>query len=158
MATKDNTQIPEKQGLLSLIRKFFVRKNSSSTQEKESSPKNLRRLEPKYWQEVIDFMETLDHLIKTYTIEDDNLRHVNQRIVDYVQEQINLKGSIKDIEERYSALDTLADRILTNNLSKIVGLKHTESSQAEFTEAIINFKKRLHHRYLEELNEKQRQG
>ena len=105
-------------------------------------------LEPKYWQEVIDFMNAIKSIIEKNTIDDDNVRHVNERIITYVEEQINKKGSMKDRQERYAALDTLADRILVNNLSKIAGLKHTEGRA--FTDAVKQFKDSLHRRKAEE--------
>ena len=105
-------------------------------------------LEPKYWQEVIDFMNSIKSIIEKNTIDDDNVRHVNDRIITYVEEQINKKGAMKDRQERYAALDTLADRILVNNLSKIAGLKHTEGRA--FTDAVKQFKDSLHRRKVEE--------
>lgn len=111
-------------------------------------------LEPKYWPEVIHFMQHINALIESHTIDDDNIRIVNQRIVDYMVKEINAKGSIEDINKRYDALDTLADRILVTNLSKIVGLKTEESKKADFTAAIKQFKDELHKRHEAELLEK----
>lgn len=100
-------------------------------------------LEAKYWPEVMDYMKALQDIIKVNTIEGENVEQVNERITDYILEQINKKGSIDDIEKRYLALDTLADRILVVELSKIVGLKQNPGTRAEFSEATKQFKKRL---------------
>lgn len=145
----------QQHGLLNFIRKLFTK---SDELQNTINKKDEFDLEPEYWQEVIEFIETIDKLISSHTIEDSNIQQVNKRIVDYIKDQINVKGSIKNIEERYSALDTLADRILGNSFNKIVGLKHNVSSQAEFSEAVEEFKKRLHQRHQEEivhLNQKQ---
>ncbi|MFI4937339.1 MAG: hypothetical protein ACHQJ6_02385 [Candidatus Berkiellales bacterium] len=126
---------------------LFSKKHSKKTQ----LVGHPDQVEPKYWPEVVDFMETLNTIIDSHTIEDSNIQIINQRIVDYVQEQINIKGSLDDIEQRYLALDTLADRILVRNLSRIVGLKQNESTRAEFSEAIEHFKHRLHQRHQHEI-------
>ena len=131
---------------------FTWLKNLFSGKGKAGSDKPLyehgRHLEPKYWQEVIDFMDSIKGIIDKNTIDDENIRHVNDRIITYVADQINKKGEMKDRAERYAALDTLADRILVNNLSKIAGLKHTEGRA--FTDAVKQFKDSLHRRKAEE--------
>src|SRR5438132_6564210 len=100
-------------GILSFFKKLFSKRPTANGDSQDEEI----HLEPKYWQEVIDFINTVNNLIKIHTIEDPNIEHVNTRIVDYIVEQINLKGSIKDAEQRYLALNTLADRILSNNLN-----------------------------------------
>ena len=145
MAAQEKTSSTKKdKGIIAFFKRLFGK--SSST------PKTLKeeelRLEPKYWQEVIDFMTTLKNIVHKHTIDDDNVRHVNDRIITYVEEQINKKGAVKDRSQRYAALDTLADRILVNNLSKIAGLKHTEGT--EFSEAVKRFKEDLHRRQTQE--------
>lgn len=104
-------------------------------------------LEAQYWPEVKHFMDEIDKLVETHTIDDDNIRVVNQRILDYMVTQINAKGSIENIEQRYAALNTLADRILVNNLSKLVGVKKTDSTSADFTSAVDHFKEALEKRH-----------
>lgn len=139
-------------GILHFIRNLFTKKHKMSQLLDEQSPLDKEfHLEPKYWQEVMDFIDKINELIKTHTIEDNNIQQVNQRIVDYIKEQINVKGEIKDIEVRYAALDTLADRILANSLNKIVGLKHSDNSRAEFSHTVAEFKRRLHQRHQAEL-------
>jgi hypothetical protein len=139
----------EKHGLSYFLRKLFFRKSVLANEQKRAEDEF--RLEPKYWPEVADFIEKLEHLIATHTISDSNVQHINQRIVDYVEHQINIKGSLTDLEQRYSALDVLADRILSNTLSKIAGLKHEENTHADFTEVVVAFKKRLHQRHQDEI-------
>ncbi|MGD9591541.1 MAG: hypothetical protein AB7V32_03375 [Candidatus Berkiella sp.] len=153
MADHDNTthDKKEKHGIFYFIQKLFSKK--SEVQQHKVSEQNGQdyHLEPKYWPEVIDFIDNLNNLIKIHTIEDSNIQHINQRIVDYVVEQINVKGSLRDIEQRYSALNTLADRIQSNTISKIVGLKHIATTHADFSEAIEEFKKRLSQRHQSEI-------
>lgn len=108
-------------------------------------------LEPKYWPEVKHFIDELNHAIEAHTIHDGNIAQINQRIVDYVEDQINHKGQIEDIEERYSALNTLADRILSNSFNKIAGLKHSENTNTDFSDIIKNFKVNLEKRHREEV-------
>lgn len=110
------------------------------------TPEHTFHLEPKYWQEVIDLRERLEKVIKENTIDDNNINSVNQRVVDYFIEQINLKGSLPSITERYAALNTLADRILLNYQSKIVGLKKGVTTHTDFTDAVTDFKHRLKER------------
>lgn len=152
MASKDpiNIKKPEKHGVLYFIQKLFSR-HKKAEEEHERIIDDYHR-EPKYWPEVIDFIDNINHLIESHTISDTNVQHINQRIVDYMIDQINTKGSVQDIEERYFALNTLADRILSNTLNKIVGLKHMPSTHADFTEAVGNFKKRLAIRHKNEID------
>ena len=142
----------EKPGFFYFLRRLFF-KMYYLQKEKMLTPGKDKEihLEPKYWSEVRELMGTLHNIIETHTTQEENIRIINQRILDYIEEQINVKGSIEDIEERYSALDTLADRILVKNLDKIVGLKHEGSTHAEFSEAIRHFKNRLHQRRQEEI-------
>lgn len=140
------------------INRFFTflqnlfKKNPTLKEEKGRSDFEKEiHLEPKYWPQVKHFMDDLQHIIKVHTIDDSNVQDVNQRILDYIQNQINVKGSLDDIEARYTALDTLADRLLVKNLSKIVGLKQNDSTRAEFSEAVETFKKSLHERHAEEV-------
>lgn len=109
-------------------------------------------LEPKYWPEVMDYMQSLSSIVKSNTIEDDNIQQVNDRILTYVLDQINKKGSIHDLKARYLALETLADRILLIEVGKIVGLKQSEGTTAQFSEATQIFKKRLMARRENELH------
>ena len=111
-------------------------------------------LEPKYWPEVKHFMDNINTIIKTYTIDDDNIHIVNQRIIDYMAKEINAKGSIEDVIKRYDALNTLADRILVTNLSKIVGIKQVEAKGPDFSGAVGVFKKDLRKRYEKEVHHK----
>ena len=126
--------------LIQWILSWFGRSKSSQTRSLEP---HIIHLEPKYWPEVTDYMKKLSAIVKTNTIDDKNVHSVNERILNYVLDQINKKGSIQDIEQRYLALETLADRILVVELVKIVGLKQKEGSRAEFTEPTFAFKKRL---------------
>ena len=48
-------------------------------------------------------------------------------------------------------MNTLADRMLSSTFNKIVGLKHMQSTHAEFSEAVDNFKKRLAQRQQNEI-------
>lgn len=118
---------------------------------KDDHEKDKFHLEPKYWPEVKHFLDELNHAIEEHTIHDGNISQINQRIVDYIEEQINHKGQIEDIEERYSALNTLADRILSNSFNKIVGLKHSETTNTDFSDIIKNFKIDLEKRHREEI-------
>ncbi len=142
---------PEKHGILYFIQKLFSRKSQVLAHQDKITPEDEFHLEPKYWPEVKDFIDNLNHLIEIHTIEDSNVQHINQRIVDYVEDQINVKGQLKDVEQRYSALNTLADRILSNTISKIVGLKHVPTTHADFSEAVELFKKRLQKRHQNEI-------
>lgn len=134
---------PAPLAIVRFIQKLFLRR-------KKTVYAKTRHLEPKYWPQVRHFIETLNHLVSTDTIDDPNVQYVNQRIIEYIEEQINIKGAIADKEKRYSALDTLADRILAVHLSKIVGLKQNESTHAQFSEAVALFKKHLSERYQQE--------
>jgi hypothetical protein len=98
-------------------------------------------------------MDHINNIVTSHTIDDDNIRIVNQRILDYMMKEINAKGSIEDIEKRYYALSTLADRILVNNLSKLVGLKKDEFKGPEFSEAVSDFKRELQKRHEREILE-----
>lgn len=143
--------VPEKHGLAYFIYKLFHRNAKISEHNDEIQVKDNFHLEPKYWPEVIEFMNNLNQVIETHTISGSNVQHVNQRIIDYVAEQINVKGQVEDVDKKYSALDTLADRILSNTFSKIAGLKHEENTHADFTDIVLQFKKRLHQRYQDEV-------
>lgn len=118
----------------------WFRRSSPPTKSHEA---HTIHLEPKYWPEVTDYIHNLSNIVKCNTIEDDNIQQVNERILSYVLDQINKKGSIDDFETRYLALQTLADRILLIELGKIVGLKHNAGTTAQFSEATQLFKKRL---------------
>ncbi|HRE30610.1 MAG TPA: hypothetical protein PLD88_01420 [Candidatus Berkiella sp.] len=134
------------------IREFFQRlfrgKSTLAEQHLETG-----KLEPKYWQEVIDFRERLERAIKENTIDADNISSVNQRVLDFVIEQINTKGSLPTVQERYQALNTLADRVLLNYQNKIVGLKKGVTTHTDFTDAVNDFKHRLKEREQKELFE-----
>jgi hypothetical protein len=142
-------------GLMGFIRKLFFRKHQLQPLAVKKLNEEELHVEPKYWPEVRDFINNLNHIIETHTIEDSNVAHINQRIVEYVEQQINKKGQLADINQRYYALDTLADRLLSNTFNKIVGLKHVETTHADFTDAVAQFKNRLHARYKGELALKQ---
>lgn len=146
-----NKSTTQKHGLAYFIYKLFHRKSKLAQEHDETHLEDNFHLEPKYWPEVIEFIDNLNHVIETHTIIGANVQHINQRIVDYVAHQINVKGSMEDLDKRYSALDTLADRILSNTFSKIAGLKHQESTHADFTDVVVHFKKRLHQRYQDEI-------
>lgn len=150
MAAQDKATT-QKHGLVYFIYKLFHRKSKLAEGQDKIQIDDNFHLEPKYWPEVIEFINNLNHVIETHTIAGANVQHINQRIVDYVAHQINVKGSVVDLDKRYSALDTLADRILSNTFSKIAGLKHQENTHADFTDVIIQFKKRLHQRYQDEV-------
>lgn len=110
-------------------------------------------LEPKYWQEVITLRERLEKVVKNHTIDDNNIHSVNQRVLDYFFDQINVKGSLPSVKERYAALNTLADRILLNYQTKIVGLKKSESTHTDFSDAVTDFKTSLKEREQKEQSE-----
>lgn len=147
MAAPHNNPKGEKHGILYFIKKLFHRQHAKAREVSEGQ----YDLEPKYWPEVVDFIDNLNHLIEIHTIDDSNIKRINERIVDYVVDQINVKGSMQDIEERYDALNTLADRMLSNTFNKIVGLKRETSTQAGFSEAVVKFKKRLAIRHQNEI-------
>jgi hypothetical protein len=138
-------------GVLDFFRRLFKHEKNESLEPKE------HHLEPKYWQEVIDLRERLEQVIHENTIEDDNISHVNQRVLDYLIEQINVKGSLPTIHERYAALQTLADRILINYQSKLVGLKKNVTTHTDFTDAVNDFKHRLKQREQKEIAESAKQ-
>jgi hypothetical protein len=162
MRDRSHHDLPEKDwvnGFLTFWRNFFQGKPKFKEATQKVDFEKEINLEPKYWPQVKHFMDELNHIVKVHTIDDSNIQDVNRRILDYVEKQINLKGSLHDIEERYTALDMLADRILIKNLSKIVGLKHNDSTRAEFSEAVETFKKSLHERHdAEVLHHKQNMG
>lgn len=135
-------------GVLDFFRRLFKHDDHTNQSDIHS-----HKLEPKYWQEVIDLRERLEKVIKENTIEGDNISHVNQRVLDYLIEQINVKGSLPTIPERYAALHTLADRILINYQSKLVGLKKNLTTHTDFTDAVVEFKHRLKEREKKELAE-----
>lgn len=136
-------------GFIAWIKSLIAWSNRLAAEARKPLSKDIH-LEPKYWPEVKDYMESIKAIIKSHTIEDANVQQVNENITNYIFAQINKKGSIEDIEERYLALDTLADRILVNELSKIAGLKQSEGTRAEFSEATQAFKKRLAVRHKED--------
>jgi len=135
-------------GVLNFIRRLFKHEVHDGQVEN-----NVHHLEPKYWQEVIDLRERLEKVIKENTIDDDNISHVNQRVLDYLIEQINTKGSLPVIPERYAALNTLADRILLNYQNKLVGLKKNVTTHTDFSDAVNDFKHRLKEREQKELTD-----
>ena len=102
---------------------------------------HIIHLEPKYWPEVTDYMKKLSAIVKTNTIDDENVHSVNERILNYVLDQINKKGSIQDIEQRYLALETLADRILVVELVKIVGLKQKRGIKSRIYRSHVRIQK-----------------
>lgn len=133
------------------VLQFFI--NLFKSEKAPQEEKHDFHLEPKYWQEVIDLRERLEKVIKENTIDGDNISHVNQRVIDYLIEQINSKGSLPTITERYDALNTLADRILLNYQSKLVGLKKNVTTHTDFSDAVNDFKHRLDERKQKELSE-----
>jgi hypothetical protein len=147
---KPNNPEGNERGFFAFIRRLFS-KGKPPNFEHPLRAKDNFHLEPRYWVEVKHFMDTIELIVKEKTIDDSNVQILNQRILDYIEQQINVKGSLPDIEQRYMALNTLADRILVNNLSKFVGLKHTPNTAAEFTSAIDQFKRDLEKRHQEEL-------
>ncbi|MCS5712015.1 hypothetical protein [Candidatus Berkiella aquae] len=134
------------------IREFFQRLFKSKSTPVEQHLET-GKLEPKYWQEVIDFRERLEKVIKENTIDADNISSVNQRVLDFLIEQINTKGSIPTVPERYNALNILVDRMLISYQSKIVGLKKGVTTHTDFTDAVNAFKLRLKEREQKELTE-----
>ena len=130
-----------KSSLWGFIRAFLTGRSNGNGEHQP--PKDDFHLEPRYWPEVKHFMARINDIVDSNTIEDQNVHVVNQRIIDYVESQINKKGSMHDIEERYMALSTLADRVLINNLSKIVGMKQVDSTHADFSNAVHDFKEAL---------------
>lgn len=126
--------------------------------QRASAGETQIHLEARYWPEVIAFMERMTRLVKENTTQDPNIQQVNQRILDYVLAEINTKGEIADVDERYEALQILADRILTKSLPKIAGRKPNLSTHAVFSEAVIAFKLHLHERYLKEKLTENHQG
>lgn len=129
-------------GFINFIRRLLHLRNAAELETKKTAEHEFH-LEPKYWPEVREFIDTLNHIIKNHTIEEPNIQYINQRIIDYVIEQINVKGALDDVTERYNALNELSDRILANNLSKIVGLKHDMGTNPEFSHAVEEFKQKL---------------
>lgn len=125
----------------------MVRKKDGAMKQTEA---HSIHLEPKYWPEIRDYIDTLRDIIERNTISDQNIQQVNERIVEYVLEQINRKGLIADPTQRYLALETLVDRVLLVDLSKIAGLKQNEGTQAQFSQATAELKKHLMNRQREE--------
>lgn len=115
-------------------------------------------LEPKYWPEVKEFIDNLNAIIDNHTIVDSNIHRVNERIVEYILEQINKKGQIEDVEQRYSALRTLSDRILSHHLNKVVGLKESTNSNTDFSDAVHSFQVKLELRHQQELDTNKEQS
>lgn len=145
---------PITSGFANFFRKLFHLKLKEA---KPFSPSDRnRKLEPRYWQETIDFITTLKSLIDHHTIHDANVQQINQRIVDYIETQINIKGSIPNLNDRYNALNIYVDRLLSNTFNKIVGLKKDEiRPRADFTLAVEKFKQRLQQRRQEEMSKMQ---
>lgn len=103
-------------------------------------------VEPKYWPETIELMENLDRIIQEHTKASPTNDQINKRILEYVEEQINTKGSIEDTKLRAEALETVADRILSTTLDKIVGLEPQTDTRMEFSNAVAEFKQKLSQR------------
>jgi hypothetical protein len=145
--TSDNQRddLHENLSLLGRIKAQLFGDAKSKSKNKLTNEREIH-LEPKYWPEVKDFMGNLDNIIESHTIDDNNIKRINQRIVDYIEEQINKKGQVEDLNTRYSGLNTLVDRILSNNLSKLVGLKEGTTSTADFSNAANEFKIKLSHK------------
>jgi hypothetical protein len=131
-----------KKSLIAKLFSFFHKNESTSARSIEDTLK----VEPKYWPEVVDFMNQLKTIVNKNTIDDGNVHSLNDRIISYVEKEINQKGKLPDIEKRYAALDELADRILVVSLGKIVGMKKTSDTQAVFTDAVTHLKNALHER------------
>ena len=144
---KENENMHEKPSIFARILRFFFREKSQSLAKKEGEI----HLEPKYWPEVQHFMKNLDQIVESHTIQDENIKRINQRVIDYIEDQINKKGQVEDINARYNGLNTLADRILSNNLNKLVGLKEG-SHTADFSNAVKDFKHELHEKKQAELD------
>lgn len=153
MADKDKNstlkEIHKKQGLFHFLKHLFCKNKSPFSSSSLSNKK--AQLEPKYWPEVIELKETLEQLVLSHTKKDENVRHINEQILTYIQKEINKKGAIADIDARYTALETIADRILTEKLNNLAGLQLDNSVKAEFTEAINTFKEKLSIRYRQEI-------
>lgn len=145
---QSNDDMHAKPGIFAKVLRLF-----KGSDKNVSDNERKIHLEPKYWPEVKQFMDSLDDIIGSHTIEDDNIKRINQRVVDYIEEQINKKGQVEDIHARYSGLNTLADRILSNNLNKLVGLKESTHSSAEFSDAVKAFKVKLNEKKQAELDQ-----
>lgn len=139
----------EVQQKLSLLDKIIAVFKGEKT-DPEAALKRGEHLEPKYWPEVKEFIDLLNEIVASHTISDANVERINHRIVEYIEEQINIKGQIENVEERYSSLKTLSDRILTHNLNKLVGLKVSTDSNTDFSDAVNLFKYRLEERKMKE--------
>lgn len=135
----------------SVLHSLFVTIKCCFVPSKKAQKNGKEHLEAQYWPEVKHFVTHINQLVQDNTIDDDNIKIVNQRIIDYMSEQINAKGSIENVEQRYTALNTLADRLLVNNLSKIVGLKQSTTTSANFTDAVEHFKEDLQKRFESEV-------
>jgi len=103
-------------------------------------------MEPKYWPEVVTFINKIKAIVEKNTVHDDNADILNDNIIAYVEKEINDKGKEPDLEQRYAKLAQLADRILVVSLGKIVGLKKNVGTDPEFTNAVTHFKHALHER------------
>lgn len=136
---KHSDDVQQKLSFLDKIINFFRSKDDI----KASLRDDQIHLEPKYWPEVREFIDNLNSVIESHTIQDDNIHRVNQRIVDYILEEINKKGQIENIEQRYSALTTLSDRILSHNLNKLVGVKENTAYNTDFSDTVNQFKFKL---------------
>lgn len=145
---KHSDEVQQKLSFLDKIISVF--RGQKIEPEAATQLEHLDQKYPKYWPEVVEFMELLNHIVDSHTISDGNVERINHRIIEYIEEQINIKGQIEDVEERYSALKTLSDRILSHNLNKLVGLKVSADSNTDFSDAVNLFKYRLEERKIKE--------
>lgn len=150
---KHSDDVQEKLSLLDRIINVFRNKKTE-----EFSYKDENELEPRYWPEVREFIDNLNTVIDSHTQADANAERVNERVVEYIVEQINEKGKIQDVEKRYSALRTLSDRVLTHHLNRLAGVKKATEYNTDFSDVVNLFKTKLDIRRENEVTDDQKRN
>lgn len=125
----------------------FIKKVFGTKQKSHTAANDDKIPEPKYWLEVQTFIENLKYLISTHTDDSENSRRINENIINYIEDQINQKGSISNKSSQQEQILILADKILVHSLNKIAGLKPQTTSKADFSDAVKDFKIQIKNRF-----------
>lgn len=131
--------------MIKFFKKFFHRFGGDKKKYKPhaTDPDNPPAI---YWPEVQQFLDSFRHIIEENTLEDEQYQAVNEQVLNYLEHQIEIKGSFGTQQEKAHALEILADRVLTTTMSKFVGLKPQTTIKTAYSDIVHSFKKDLQNR------------